>query len=114
VGVMSLEIQRHITNIYDELDRYRNSKDLREIYHWSSCKSFKYNDAFQSALFQIEQQKKLITKNLNQLSESIDDLEPRVNWCKRLVILEKEKNEKFAVKYDKYHERLGAKNELSE
>ena len=104
--MMSQEIQRHITGIYNELDQYHDNKSLTEIYYWHSCKHFKYNEAFQVAFFQVERQIKLVTKNLAQLSESIDDFEIYINQCKRLILLEKEKDIKFAEVYDGYHAKL--------
>ena len=103
---MSLEIQRHITGIYNELDQYHDNKSLTEIYYWHSCKHFKYNEAFQVAFFQVEKQIKSVTKNLAQLAESIDDLEIHINRCNRLILLEKEKDIKFAEVYNRYHAKL--------
>ena len=103
---MSLEIQRHITGIYNELDQYHDNKSLTEIYYWHSCKHFKYNEAFQVAFFQVEKQIKSVTTNLAQLSESIDDLEIHINRCNRLILLEKEKDIKFAEVYNRYHAKL--------
>jgi hypothetical protein len=106
VGVMSLEIQRHITSIYDGIDQYYNNKGLPEICYWRSRRNFKRNEAFQVAFAQMEEQLKLVTKNLNQLSESIDDFEIYVNQCKRLILLETEKDQKFASTYNRYHVKL--------
>lgn len=108
---MSQEIQRHITGIYDELDRYHASKDLREIHYWFARDWLKENDEFHMSFIHMERLIKQVTKNLNQLSESVDDLEIRVNKCKQLIILEKDKNENFARRYNKYHsnKRLGGK-----
>ena len=103
---MSQEIQRHITGIYNELDQYHDNRGLTEICYWHSCKHFKYNEAFLVAFFQMESQIKLVTKNLAQLSESIDDLEIHVNRCKQLVLLEKEKDTEFAEVYNEYHAKL--------
>ena len=50
--MMSQEIQRHITAIYNELDQYHDNKGLTEICYWHYCKHFKYNEAFQVAFFQ--------------------------------------------------------------
>jgi hypothetical protein len=103
---MSLEIQRHITGIYNELDQYHNNKGLNEICYWHSCKHFKYNEAFQVAFLQVEREIKSVTKNLAQLSESIDDVEICINRCKQLVLLEKGKDTKFAEVYNRYHAKL--------
>jgi hypothetical protein len=54
----------------------------------------------------VERQIKSVTKNLAQLAESIDDLEIHVNRCKQLILLEKEKDIKFAEVYDGYHAKL--------
>ena len=104
--MMSQEIQRHITGIYNELDQYHDNRGLTEIYYWHSCKHFKYNEAFQVAFFQVEKQIKSVTKNLAQLSDSIDDLEIHINRCNRLILLEKEKDIKFAEVYNRYHAKL--------
>lgn len=108
---MSLEIQRHITGIFNELDRYHTSKDLKEIHYWYDREWFRGNDEFRVSFTHMERLIKLVTKHLNQLSESVDDLEIRVNKCKQLIILEKDKNENFARRYNKYHsnKRLGGK-----
>lgn len=108
---MSQEIQRHITGIFNELDRYYTSKDLREIHYWSTRIWFKDNEEFHMSFTHMERLIKLVTRQLNQLSESVDDLEIRVNKCKQLIILEKDKNENFAKWHTKYHsnKRLGAK-----
>jgi hypothetical protein len=104
-------IQQHITNIYNVLDGYHSSKDFREIYYWSVREWFRENDEFHMSFTHIARLIKLVTRQLNQLSESVDDLEIRVNKCKQLIILEKDKNENFARRYNKYHsnKRLGAK-----
>jgi len=100
---MSQEIQRHITGIYNELDQYHDNKGLTEICYWHSYKNFKHNEAFQVAFLQVERQIKSVTKDLAQLSESIDDFEIYINQCKRLILLEKEKDRNFAEVYNKYH-----------
>lgn len=108
---MSQEIQRHITGIFNELDRYHTSKDLSEIHYWYDRDWFRENEEFRVSFMHMERLIKLVTKHLNQLSESVDDLEFRVNKCKQLIILEKDKNENFARRYNKYHsnKKLGAK-----
>ena len=108
--MMSQEIQRHITGIFNELDRYHTSKDLKEIRYWFDRDWLK-NDEFYMSFTHMERLTKMVAKQLNQLSESVDDLEIRVNKCKQLIILEKDKNENFARRYNKYHsnKRLGGK-----
>jgi hypothetical protein len=58
------------------------------------------------ARFNIEKQRELVTRHLTRLSESVDDLEISVNRCKQLVLVEREKDPKFAKAYDKYHKKL--------
>jgi hypothetical protein len=77
---MNREIQQHITDIYSALDEFDNTRDLLEIRYW--------------------------LWHLTRLSESVDDLEIRVNRCKQLVLVEKEKDPKFVRAYDKYHKKL--------
>ena len=104
---MNREIQQHITSIYNALDDFDNTRDLLEIRYWLLSSNLGQNDNFLVARFNIEKQKELVTRHLTRLSESVDDFEIRVNRCKQLVLVEKEKDPKFARAYDKYHKKLG-------
>ncbi len=104
---MNKEIQQHITSIYSELDDFDNTKDLLEIRYWLLSSNLGQNDNFLVAKFNIEKQKSVVTGHLTRLSESVDDLEIRVNRCKQLVLVETAKDPKFARAYDKYHKKLG-------
>jgi hypothetical protein len=104
---MNKEIQQHITSIYSELDDFDNTKDLLEIRYWLLSSNLGQNDNFLVAKFNIEKQKSVVTGYLTRLSESVDDLEIRVNRCKQLVLVETAKDPKFARAYDKYHKKLG-------
>ena len=104
---MNKEIQQHITSIYDALDDFDNTRDLLEIRYWLLSSNLGQNDNFLVARFNIEKQKELVTRHLTRLSESVDDLEISVNRCKQLVLVEREKDSKFARAYDKYHKKLG-------
>ena len=104
---MNKEIQRHITGIYSELDDFDNTRDLLEIRYWLLSSNLGQNDNFLVAKFNIEKQKSVVTGHLTRLSESVDDLEIRVNRCKQLVLVETAKDPKFARAYDKYHKKLG-------
>lgn len=104
---MNREIQQHITSIYNALDDFDNTRDLLEIRYWLLSSNLGQNDNFLVARFNIEKQKELVTRHLTRLSESVDDLEISVNRCKQLVLVEREKDPKFARAYDKYHKKLG-------
>jgi len=104
---MNKEIQQHITSIYNALDDFDNTRDLLEIRYWLLSSNLGQNDNFLVARFNIEKQKELVTRHLTRLSESVDDLEISVNRCKQLVLVEREKDPKFARAYDKYHKKLG-------
>lgn len=104
---MNREIQQHITSIYNALDDFDNTRDLLEIRYWLLSSNLGQNDNFLVARFNIEKQKELVTRHLTRLSESVDDLEISVNRCKQLVLVEREKDLKFARAYDKYHKKLG-------
>lgn len=108
---MSREIQRHITGIFDELDKYHATKDFREIHYWSTRNWFKDNEEFQMSFTHMQRLLKTVTRYLNLLSEFSDDLEIKVNKCKQLITLESNKNKKFAVRRNKYtnNKRLGAR-----
>ncbi len=103
---MNQEIQRHITSIYSKLDDFDNTKDLLEIRYWLLSSNLGQNDNFLVARFNIEKQSSVVTRHLTQLAESVDDLEISVNRCKQLVLVEREKDPKFAKVYDKYHKKL--------
>lgn len=103
---MNQEIQRHITSIYSKLDDFDNTKDLLEIRYWLLSSNLGQNDNFLVARFNIEKQKSIVTRHLTQLAESVDDLEISVNRCKQLLLVEREKDPKFARAYDKYHKKL--------
>lgn len=103
---MNREIQQHITSIYNALDDFDNTRDLLEIRYWLLSSNLGQNDNFLVARFNIEKQKSVVTRHLTRLSESVDDLEISVNRCKQLVLIEREKDPKFARAYDKYHKKL--------
>ena len=103
---MHQEIQQNITNLYNLIEDFDNTKDLLEIRYWLLSSNLGQNDNFLMARFNIEKQKELVTRHLTRLSESVDDLEISVNRCKQLVLVEKEKDPKFAKAYDKYHKKL--------
>ncbi len=103
---MNQEIQHYITGIYSKLDDFDNTKDLLEIRYWLLSSNLGQNDNFLVARFNIEKQKSIVTRHLTQLAESVDDLEISVNRCKQLLLVEREKDPKFAKAYDKYHKKL--------
>jgi hypothetical protein len=100
---MTKQIQQHITSIYDLLTHHNTSKDFTEIRYWLLHSYLGTNDNFLATIFKVDNQTKLVTKSLNQLSESVDDLEIFINQCKQLILVTKEKDKKFAKHYDKYH-----------
>ena len=104
---MSQEIQRCISSVYNAIELFNACYEFNEIRHWLLNSNLGRNENYLSLISQIDKQKKLITRNLTQLSESVDDLEIRVNRCKQLVLVEREKDPKFARAYDKYHKKLG-------
>lgn len=103
---MNQEIQQNITNLYNLIEDFDNTRDLLEIRYWLLSSNLGQNDNFLMARFNIEKQKELVTRHLTQLSESVDNLEIRVNQCTQLILLEKKKDLKFAKAYDKYHKKL--------
>ncbi len=84
---MSQEIQRCITSLYIMIDPFNKSGELVEISHWLLNSNLGKNENYLSVISEIDRQKKVITKNLNKLSESVDDLEILINKSKNLVQL---------------------------
>jgi hypothetical protein len=103
---MSQEIQRCISSVYNVIENYNTCYEFSEIRHWLLNSNLGRNENYLSVISQIDKQKKLITRNLTQLSESVDDLEISINQCKHLVLLERNKDQKFAKHYEKYHTKL--------
>jgi hypothetical protein len=103
---MNQEIQQNISNLYNLIDDFDNTRDLLEIRYWLLSSNLGQNDNFLVARFNIEKQRELVTRHLTRLSESVDDLELNVNRCTQLILVEKEKDHKFAKAYDKYHKKL--------
>jgi len=99
-GKFTTVVQQHITSIYNLL---ADHKDLIDINYWVGHSSLGDNENFLAPVYKIHNQKILVTKNLNQLSESVDDLEILANQCKNLVLIETKKDKKFAKQYEKYY-----------
>ena len=112
--IMSQEIQRCISSVYNAVDLFNTCYEFNEIRYWLLNSNLGGNENYLSLISQIDKQKKLITRNLTQLSESVDDLEISINRCKHLVLLEREKNQKFAKHYEKYHTKLNGVTDESQ
>jgi len=74
--------------------------------YWLLNSNLGRNENYLSLISQIDQQKKMVTRHLTQLSESFDDLEILINQSKNLVQLERNKDKQFAKHYEKYHAKL--------
>ena len=103
---MSREIQQCISSVYNAIELFNACYEFAEIRHWLLNSNLGRNENYLSVISQIDKQKKLITRNLTQLSESVDDLEISINRCKHLVLIERKKDQKFAKHYEKYHTKL--------
>ena len=93
-------IQENITNIYSSIT---NHQGLTDINYWLTHSTLGNNENYLEPVYKIHHQRGLITKNLNQLSELVDDLEIFINQCKNLLLIEKRKDKQFARDYDKYY-----------
>jgi transcriptional regulator with XRE-family HTH domain len=93
-------IQENITNIYSSIT---NHQGLTDINYWLTHSALGNNENYLEPVYKIHHQRGLITKNLNQLSELVDDLEIFINQCKNLLLIEKRKDKQFARDYDKYY-----------
>ena len=102
---MNQEIQQNITNLYNLIDDFDNTRDLLEIRYWLLNSNLGDNNNYLTARFNIEKQKSVVTRHLTRISEAVDNLEISVNRCKQLILLEKERDPKFAKAYDKYYEK---------
>jgi len=102
---MNQEIQQNISNLYNLIDDLDNTRDLLEIRYWLLNSNLGDNNNYLIARFNIEKQKSVVTRHLTRLSEAVDNLEIYVQRCKQLVLVESEKDPKFARAYDKYHKK---------
>jgi hypothetical protein len=58
---------------------------------------------FLACVSNIDKHKKLVTRNLTALSESVEDLELTVNQGKHIIRLEGQKDKKIAKIYERYY-----------
>lgn len=96
-------IQRYITGIYDELEDFNNSKDLTGIRYMLLNTYLGQKENFLACVSNIDKQKKLVTRNLTELSESVEDLELSVNQGKHLILIEAKKDKKISKLYERYY-----------
>ena len=111
---MSREIQQCISSVYNAIELFNACYEFAEIRHWLLNSNLGRNENYLSVISQIDKQKKLITRHLTQLSESVDDLEISINRCKHLVLIERKKDQKFAKHYEKYHAKLNGVTDESQ
>jgi hypothetical protein len=96
-------IQKYITGIYDELEELNTSKDLTGIRHAFLNSYLGQKENFLACVHNIDKQKKLVTRNLTQLSESVEDLELTVNQGKHIISVEAQKDKKISKIYERYY-----------
>ena len=88
------------------MELFNTSNEFTEIRYWLLNSNLGENENYLFVISEIDRQKKVIIKNLNQLSESVDDLEILINKSKSLVELERKKDRDFAKYYDRYYTKL--------
>jgi len=96
-------IQKYVTGIYNELEDLNTSKDLMGIRHALLNSYLGQKENFLACVSNIDKQKKLVTRNLTALSESVEDLELTVNQGKHIIRLEGQKDKKIAKIYERYY-----------
>lgn len=96
-------IQKYITGIYNELEDFNTSKDLTGIRYLLLNSQLGENDNFVACISNIDKQKKLVTRNLTQLSETVEDLELFINKGKNLALVEAKKDRKIFKIYERYY-----------
>lgn len=96
-------IQKYVTGIYNELEDLNTSKDLMGIRHALLNSYLGQKENFLACVSNIDKQKKLVTRNLTALSESVEDLELTVNQGKHIIRLEGQKDKKISKIYERYY-----------
>ena len=96
-------IQNYVSGIYNELEDLNTSKDLTGIRHALLNSYLGQKENFLACVSNIDKHKKLVTRNLTALSESVEDLELTVNQGKHIIRLEAQKDKKIAKLYERYY-----------
>jgi len=96
-------IQKYVSGIYNELEDFNTSKDLMGIRHALLNSYLGQKENFLACVSNIDKHKKLVTRNLTALSESVEDLELTVNQGKHIIRLEGQKDEKISKIYERYY-----------
>lgn len=96
-------IQKYITGIYNELEELNTSKDLTGIRHALLNSYLGQKENFLACVSNIDKHKKLVTRNLTALSESVEDLELTINQGKHIIRLEAPKDKKISKIYERYY-----------
>lgn len=98
-----IAVQGHITNVYNELEELNNSHDLTRIRHMFLYSHLGQKEKFVACVYNINEHKKLVTRNLTALSESVDELELAVNKAKQVIEVEATLDKDIYKIYRKYH-----------
>lgn len=96
-------IQKYVSGIYNELEDFNTSKDLTGIRHALLNSYLGQKENFLACVSNIDKHKKLVTRNLTELSESVEDLELSVNQGKHLILIEAKKDKKIFKLYERYY-----------
>jgi ParB-like chromosome segregation protein Spo0J len=96
-------IQKYVSGIYNELEDFNTSKDLMGIRHALLNSYLGQKENFLACVSNIDKHKKLVTRNLTALSESVEDLELTVNQGKHIIRLEGQKDKKISKIYERYY-----------
>jgi hypothetical protein len=96
-------IQKYVSGIYNELEDFNTSKDLTGIRHALLNSYLGQKENFLACVSNIDKHKKLVTRNLTALSESVEDLELTVNQGKCIIRLEGQKDKKISKIYERYY-----------
>jgi len=96
-------IQKYVSGIYNELEDFNTSKDLTGIRHALLNSYLGQKENFLACIHNIDKHKKLVTRNLTALSESVEDLELTVNQGKHIIRLEAQKDKKISKIYERYY-----------
>ncbi len=96
-------IQKYVSSIYNELEDLNTSRDLTGIRHMLLNTYLGQKENFLACVSNIDKHKKLVTRNLTALSESVEDLELTVNQGKHIIRLEAQKDKKISKIYERYY-----------
>lgn len=96
---MNNQMQQQISSLYDLLT---DNPDFRMIKCWLLDTCLGQNENFLFSNYQLNLQIQVVRKDLNKLSENIEELQRLIKKCCQIFLIEQEKEQSLKKHYKKY------------